>query len=432
MAQHDADPGRPPSNPGRQDDTDPGRQHDTDPGRQHDPDPGRYGSELRRHVDQRRLVELTSRLIAVDTRNPPGNEAPIAEEIRAALDDRTVRWRSLEPAPGRLSLIAQLRHPNGDDPRRPTLIVNGHLDVVPVNASAWRHDPFDPQVSDGRLYGRGSADMKGGIAAAVCALDALDAAGRSPACNLVFHLVADEERGGRWGTQALLEAGLIRGDACLVPEPTDLQLCVAERGLLHARIHVAGRPGHGSRPREGVSAIEHAAKVVLALHAAEFEGPEHPLLGRPTANVGTISGGSTLNTVAESCVVGVDRRVLPGATEASARAEIEQRIEGAGIDGLRYELEVDTFGEASEISPDDPWVKTVGEAVAAATGRRPGVTGMTFTTDARFVRNQAGIPTVVCGPGSIEQAHGDDEFVSVAQLVDAAAAFAELFAAFGA
>ncbi|MDE3204738.1 MAG: M20 family metallopeptidase [Acidobacteriota bacterium] len=387
-------------------------------------------ASLLEHVDVDRLVSLTSALVAVDTRNPPGNEAPIEEVVRSALDARTSHWRSIEPAPGRLSLVAELDHPAGPDPRRPTLIVNGHLDVVPVNAGAWSHDPFDPQVVDGRLYGRGTADMKGGIAAAICALDVLERAGRVPGCNLVFHLVADEERGGRLGTLALLEAGMIQGDACLVPEPTDLELCVAERGLLQARLHIAGRPGHGSRPREGVSAIEHAARVVLALHAADFGGDEHPLLGRPTANVGTISGGSAFNTVAESCVVGVDRRVLPGATAESTQAEIEALIEAAGVEGLRYQFELDTFGEASEMSAGDPWVKLVGDAVAAATGRPPGVIGMTFTTDARFVRNQAGIPAVVCGPGRIDQAHGDDEYVEVSSLAQAAAAFAELFASY--
>ena len=386
---------------------------------------------MREHVDQEQLVELTKSLVRIDTRNPPGNEAPIEEAARAALDGRAAAWQRIEPAPGRMSLVAEIAHPEGPNPSRPTLIVNGHLDVVPVNADAWSHDPFDPQVVDGRLYGRGTADMKGGIAAAICALDVLERAGQAAGCNLVFHLVADEERGGRWGTQALLEQGLIQGDACLVPEPTDLELCVAERGLMQARIHVAGRPGHGSRPRDGVSAIEHAAHLVLALHAADYGGEEHPLLGQPTANVGTIQGGQTFNTVAEACVVGVDRRLLPGATIESTQAEIEARIAAAGVEGLRYTFELDTFGEASEMSPGDPWVKQVGDAVARAQGRMPGVIGMTFTTDARFVRNQAGIPAVVCGPGKIDQAHTDDEYVDVDRLVDAAAAYAELFASYG-
>jgi len=385
---------------------------------------------MRGHVDAGRLVELTKQLVAVDTRNPPGGEAPIEQVLRDALASRRASWTRLEPAPGRVSLVAELPHPEGPRPGRPRLIVNGHLDVVPVNAAAWTHDPFDPTVVDGRLYGRGSADMKGGVAAAIAALDALDRAGVAPACDVTFHLVADEERGGRLGTQALLERGLVRGDACLVPEPTDLDLCVAERGLWQARIHVFGRPGHGSRPREGVSAIEHAARLVLALHAADFGGEEHHLLGRPTANVGTIEGGSAFNTVAETCVLGVDRRVLPGATAESTEAEIVRRIDQAGVEGLRYRIELDTFGEASEMPPDDPWVKQVGEAVVRATGRVPSVIGMPFTTDARFVRNQAGIPAVVCGPGRIDQAHGDDEFVEVDRLVDAAATYAELLACY--
>ena len=389
-------------------------------------------SPVREHVDADKVVALTSDLVRVDTRNPPGNEAPIEETVVKALAHRDPSWTKVEPEPGRVSLIAEVPHPEGPGAKRPVLIVNGHLDVVPVNAAAWSRGPFDPHVEDGKLYGRGTADMKGGIAAAICALDALERAGVAPSCDLVFHFVADEERGGRVGTKALLEQGFIRGDACLIPEPTDLQLCVAERGLLQALIRVEGRPGHGSRPREGVSAIEHAAKVVLALHAADFGDPEHPLLGRPTANVGTIAGGTTFNTVAETCVIGLDRRLLPGATLGGTEAGIRKLIDSAGVPDLRYEFEVDMFGEASEMPASDPFAVLVGEAVTKATGAVPDAIGMTFTTDARFVRNQAGIPAVVCGPGSVAQAHGNDEYVAVDSLVAATAAFAELYAMFGA
>ena len=382
---------------------------------------------MRDHVDVDRLVELTSALVAVDTRNPPGNERAIEGVVRDALDPFGARWQEVEPAPDRLSLVATVAHPDESGPR-PTLVVNGHLDVVPVKADQWSTDPFVPTLRDGRLYGRGTADMKGGVAAAIHALDVLARAGRAPAWDVVFHLVADEEVGGALGTRALLDAGLIRGDACLVPEPTGLAVCVAERGLLQAEVTVHGVPGHGSRPRDAVSAIEHAASVVLALHAADFGGPDHPLLGRPSANVGTIQGGSGVNTVAEACRLGVDRRVLPGATAESTVGELRARIDAAGVEGLRYDLDVLVFGEASELRADHPWAAQVRAAVAAATGAEPATIGMSFTTDARFVRNQAGIPAVVCGPGEVAQAHTTDEFVAVGQLADAAAAFAELFA----
>ena len=274
--------------------------------------------------------------------------------------------------------------------------------------------------------------MKGGLAAAVSALSTLEAAGTERACDLVFQFVADEERGGALGTRSLLDAGLLMGDACLVPEPTSLAVCVAERGLLQGRIVIKGRPAHGSRPREGVSAVEHAARVVLALHAADFGGPAHPLLGVPTANVGTLHGGTTVNVVAEQAHVGFDRRLLPGVGLEEALAGLRTRIEAAGVKGLDYEIEVDDFGEGSEMEAGHPFAELARRAVAAVTGHQPATIGMTFTTDARFLRNQAGIPAVVCGPGDIAQAHGTDEWVSVNQLVDATAAYAELYRSFGA
>ena len=277
--------------------------------------------------------------------------------------------------------------------------------------------------------------MKGGIAAAICALHTLRRQGIDPAtdlpCHVAFHLVADEERGGKWGTEVLVAQDRYAGvAACIVPEPTNLDVCVAERGLLVAHMTTLGRPAHGSRPREGVSAIETAAKAVLTLHAGDFGDPDHPLLGRPTCNIGEVHGGSGHNTVAESCRVTIDRRLLPGMTLDDALAAVRARLETIDDPDLRYELEVETFGEASEMAAEHPVAAQVGRAIAEATGRRPDVIGMPFTTDARFVRNQAGVPAVVCGPGRIDQAHVNDEYVEVSALVDATAAYATFLAGF--
>ncbi len=384
------------------------------------------------HVDVDQLIDLTGSLIAVATPNPPGNEAAAAGVLRDALAPWQPSWTEVEPSPGRLSLIARLDFANGAATlARPTLIVNGHVDVVPVVPERWARDPFRPAVVDGRLYGRGSADMKGGIAAAICALSTLESSGYRPACDIVFQFVADEERGGGLGTRVLMESGLLQGDACLVPEPTSLAICVAERGLLQGEILVKGRPAHGSRPRDGTSAIEHAARIALALHAADFGGPEHPLLGRPTANIGTLHGGSAVNVVAEEAKVGFDRRILPGTSYEAAVSGLRDRISAAGLGGTGYEIEVSDYGEGSEMSPDHPFAQLVRQCVAEATGRVPPTIGMTFTTDARFLRNQGGIPAVVCGPGDVAQAHGIDEWASVDQLVDATAAYAELYRSFG-
>ena len=382
------------------------------------------------HVDQDRLLELTKALVAVDTTFPPGNEAALRDLLHDALARWSPHWQEHEVSPGRPSFIASLPPGGAGATGRPALIVNCHTDVVPVVASRWSRPPFQPVAEDGKLYGRGTADMKGGLAAAVCALDALAAAGEEPACDIVFHFVPDEERGGAVGTRALSDAGLIRGDACLVPEPTSLAVCVAERGLAQGYITIKGRPGHGSRPREGVSAVEHAAQVTLALHAADFGGPEHALLGKPTANVGTIEGGSALNVVAEHARVGFDRRILPGVTFDGAVSGLEERMKAAGLGAVDYDIEIEDFGEGSEMPADHSFASLVRRCVAQATGREAPVIGMTFTTDARFVRNQNGIPAVVCGPGNIAQAHGIDEWVEVSQLVEATLAFARLYQAF--
>jgi succinyl-diaminopimelate desuccinylase len=370
---------------------------------------------------------MTQALVAVDSRNPPGDERRAAEVARSLLEPLGCTFETVEPAPGRVSLIARL---DNDRPGAPTLIVNGHLDTVPVNVAGWTRDPFGGEVADGRLWGRGAADMKGGIAAAVEAVHAVRRAGHLP-CNLVFHLVADEEQGGRWGTRVLAESGRVVGDACLVPEPTSLAACIAERGLVNLNVTLHGTPAHASEPRRGVSAIEKAAKVVLAVHGADF-GHRHPLLGSTSANAGTIAGGSGSNVVAERCEVLIDHRVVPGQTEADAVEDVRRLIDAIDDPDLRYSLETVVFGEASEIPPEHPWVGCVRSAIASVRGGTAPLVGMTFATDARFVRNQAGIPAVVCGPGGIEQAHIDDEFVDIDALVDAAAVYASLYAGFDA
>src|SRR5437879_1783831 len=164
------------------------------------------------HVDRDAVIDLTAALVRIDTRNPPGNERAAADACRQALTPFGATFTEVEPAPGRTSLVAAVGDP---DDGRPTLIVNGHLDVVPINAEQWTRDPFGAEIDkdEGRMYGRGTADMKGGVAAAICALNALQRAGVEPACNVVFQLVADEARGGALGTAVMAAKARIRGDA---------------------------------------------------------------------------------------------------------------------------------------------------------------------------------------------------------------------------
>jgi acetylornithine deacetylase/succinyl-diaminopimelate desuccinylase family protein len=381
---------------------------------------------MRDLVDVDRLVDATRALVAADSQNPPGRERAAVDVARGFLEGLGAELTEVEPLPGRPSLIGVVGA--GD---RPTLIVNGHLDTVPFEAGAWTHDPLGGEVADGRIWGRGTADMKGGIAAAIEAVHvarrACGGADRLP-CDVVFHLVADEETGGAQGTKVLLERGLIAGDACIDPEPTSMHVSIAERGLLQAAVTVTGVPAHASEPHRGDSAIERAARLVLALQGADY-GEEHPLLGRPSSNVGIIEGGTGINVVAERCTLKVDRRVLPGATAAGALESVRRKIETADPTA-NYELETLVFGEASELPADDAFLARFQDAYRSALGREGEIIGMQFTTDARFVRNQALIPAVVCGPGDLDQAHRVDESVAIDALVDATVVYAQLLASF--
>jgi acetylornithine deacetylase/succinyl-diaminopimelate desuccinylase family protein len=375
-------------------------------------------------VDTRRCVDLATAMIQCDTRNPPGTESRIIPLLSDVMRGLGATVEIFEPEPGRPSLLARY---GACDRSRPVLLVNGHIDVVPVDESEWTVPPFAGVVRGDNLMGRGACDMKGGIAAAIEGLRACLDARVELDTDIAFHLVADEETGGRCGTAALLAADLIAADAAVVPEPSELGVCIAERGVLFARIEVFGRAGHGSDPASARSAVADAALVTQALHLADFGGATHPLLGRPTCNVGTIHGGSAPNIVASSCVLEVDRRVLPGQTSEQAIASLRAVIDEIG--GIAYEIGVLGFAEASELPAEDPFVSYMQDVCGGPAGPAP-VRGLFLGTDARFLRNQLSIPPVIYGPGSMKVAHAADEFVPIAELTASARSFATLFSTF--
>ncbi|UNB52548.1 M20 family metallopeptidase [Mycolicibacterium sp. YH-1] len=374
-------------------------------------------------IDADRLVGLVKDLIRLDSSNPPGGESEVARHLAGVMEDLGARVELISAGDGRDSVVATVA---GKDPTR-TLAVNGHIDVVPVTGQTWTRDPFTPEVRGDRLYGRGACDMKGGIGAAIEAIRALRDHDSLPSTNVAFHLVADEETGGIFGTQWLMDRGHLAADACLVPEPTGLHVGVAERGALFARITVHGRGGHGSVPDSGVSAVAGAARVVDALHLRDF-GVEHPLLGRTTCNVGKISGGAAPNVIAESCVIEVDRRLLPGASRDSAVKELLDVVESLDLP-VDIDAEAIVFVEASEIDRAHPVVEWI-DQIARSVRTDSEIVGSMLGSDARFYRNALSIPTVLLGPGDIAQAHTADEWVSLTDLTDAAHIYLRAFQSF--
>ena len=371
---------------------------------------------------------LAGRLIEFETENPPGNEGPAIEQLTRVLDDWGFDTQVYFTDFGRSNLVAQI----GWGKRKRRLILNGHLDVVPAGDHAsWRRPPYIASLEDGRLYGRGSADMKGGVAAMMWGVRLVTLAGIEPQdAEVVLHLVSDEETGGLQGTEWLIGHVPFEAEAAIVGEPTDLNVVVAGKGALWSRLTVKGKPAHGSVPHLGVNAIEKMARLIVRLGDLELPG-DHPLLGGATLNVGTITGGSKINVVADSCSIEVDRRVLPGETKETVEAEFRRAIETLGRqEDADAAMEVTLFAEPFEIDPDQRIVRAALSAVEAVTGDSRQPKGARGFTDARFYAGQCGMPAIILGPGSISQAHTANEFVWVSQLRDAAVIYALIIADF--
>ncbi|HYW51044.1 MAG TPA: ArgE/DapE family deacylase [Gemmatimonadaceae bacterium] len=370
---------------------------------------------------------LTETLVRVDSRNPtlvPGapGESACAHVLAEVLGGWGFRLEWQDVRDGRANLIARIGTP---EPGAPVLMFNGHLDVVGVDGMT--HAPFAPVIRDGLLYGRGSCDMKAGVAAMCVA--AWQAAQRPMRGEIIVAAVIDEEFESL-GTRDMLERG-VRADVAVVTEPTRLAICPAHRGFVWLEFTFAGRAAHGSRYDLGVDAIQHAAMVLTALDRMQHSllvTRTHPLLGRASLHASTIQGGVGWSTYPDQCTLRVERRTVPGETTASVLHEVELLLAELhrAEPQLMVSVRVDTAQGPSNVSPDAPLVQRLAQAHLAVGGHLPPVEGLSAWTDAALL-NDAGIPAVCFGPGDIALAHAATEYVPLAEI-DAATAVLTAFA----
>jgi len=378
---------------------------------------------LHRFIRKKELVDLTIQLIQTPTENPPGNEKGAAQLLKPFLSKMGFRIKTVLSPKGRWNLLAEKRWGKGGR----KLIFNGHLDVVPAgNPSQWTYPPFQGNLRRGKIYGRGSSDMKSGIASFLQALSTIERS-KIPLHQgaVLLHLVSDEESHGHQGMGFLAQREQIQGDAALVGEPTDLQPVIAQKGALWLRILTLGKSAHGSKPHLGVNAIEKMTTLVKRLHSIPLE-KEHPLLGRPTLSIGTIQGGTKINIVPDRCDIEVDRRLLPGEKKEEVLGEIKDVLDSLQSQDplFQYRMQEIDFAEPSEVDPDEEIVKIGAEAIRTVTGRKPMLRGFSGFTDSRFYVNACHIPTLIFGPGGVDQSHTTDESVEVDALVHAAHIYA--------
>ena len=336
-------------------------------------------------------------------------EAEIAAAVAAAMRGIGMDVQATEVAPGRPNVVGVLE---GRAAGR-SLLLCGHLDTVGV---AGMPAPFDPVVRDGRLYGRGAQDMKGGLAAMLGAARALARAGGLARGRLVVAAVVDEEYASL-GAEALVKGA--RADAAVVGEPTDLQIAIGHQGFSWVEVEAAGRAAHGSRPREGRDAILAMGRVLSRLEALDRElqsRPAHPVLGTASLHASIIHGGRELSTYTDRCVLQLERRTLCGEPPDAALAEVESILAACRGENAEVGLAARAlFARPPYETPPEHALPRLLEAALSRLGRPALRAGMTFWTDAAIL-GHAGIPSVVFGPGG-RGLHGLEEYVRIDEVL---------------
>ncbi len=348
------------------------------------------------------LPSVNNTMLPAD--HPRAGEQRVAEFVaaNAARAGLEMEWQKVFP--GRSNLLARLTPAAGV---RQRVLLAPHFDTV----NAMNEKQFIPVMKGGRIYGRGACDTKGSVAAMLTALTEVARSGPRPqATEIVFCGLVDEEA-GQGGSRALAASGLKAGLA-IVGEPTRLQVVTAHKGNLWLRLETKGRAAHGARPELGRNAVLEMARIVELLetkYAARLRRRRHPLLGHGTVNVGTIAGGIQPNIVPAHCSITIDRRTLPGETEAGVRRELKSLLREHR---LRATLANTKAGPCLPLETN-PRLPLVREFLRVAGGARP--KGADYFCDASVLA-RAGIPSIVFGPGDIAQAHTDDEWISAAAL----------------
>ncbi|HEV2357016.1 MAG TPA: M20/M25/M40 family metallo-hydrolase [bacterium] len=385
-----------------------------------------------RAVDDGYTLDLARRLVRVPSVYRPGipeateaaSAALLAEELRRL--DLAVHVE--DAGPGRPNVIADL--PGGPGP---VLIFEGHTDVVTEgNAAAWSVPPFGGEIRDGRLYGRGAADMKAGIAAAIGAVRALRDAGVRLAGTVRLAIVADEE-GMMLGIKSFIGNGWAEGAAgAIVCEPEDNAICLVQKGAMRALARFEGRMAHGAMPKSGRNPIPAAAAFVREAGALEARyvarHGRHALLGEPSITPTLLRAGepAQLNVMHADAVVGLDIRTIPGQADAAIRADLVAAAASAAAatPGCRSEVEVIETRPWTETDPHAAIAVAVAAACRRVQGRAPRFAGVPGATDGTFLHAWAHVPIVTIGPGDVTIPHQVDEFVRVADVAQACRIYA--------
>lgn len=379
-------------------------------------------------VAPRELVLTLKELVKIDSVNPllvPGGagEAEIAAFVANFLDGIGLEVELCEVEEGRPNVIGVLRGKGS----APSLILNGHMDTVGIEGMV---DPFVPRVDGNRLYGRGSADMKGGLASILHAVKAVVDSGIELSGDLIVASVVDEEYTSL-GTERLMDS--FHGDGAVVCEGTGLEIGVAHKGFVWLEVVTHGKAAHGSRPDEGVDAIAKMGSFLFELDdfaKRVLSRRSHELLGSPSLHASVISGGKELSTYPDLCRLKLERRTIPGEDVVLVQSEILSILERLSQTDSKFKADLRTIFSRGpfNVSAEEMVVRSLGKAIRKVSGREPKHIGSHGWLDSEIIQN-SGVPTTIFGPGG-EGMHSTNEYVYIDQVVEAAMILSQLIVDF--
>lgn len=377
--------------------------------------------------DKHEVVNLTAQLIKINSENPINDESEVVTFLTNKLDQWDISYMLHDVQKGRQNIIATLQGKR----ERPPLIYIAHMDTVPAG-EGWTKKPFEPVIEEGKLFGRGACDMKGGLAAALHALKRVKELAVEPPGDLIVIATVDEEGPGMMGAAKLIEDGYIPQDSLVIaPEPSNLEIVRVHKGVIWYELIAYGKMSHGGNADRGIDANHALAEAIVELksvvHAIPFE---HDIVGKAMVSIGKISGGEKTNVVPAYARAEVDLRIIPPFTVDDANKMIAKAVNRAiaRVPGSR--IEVNNLGLQRgpvETPIESSVVQSLIKTHREVKGSDPGITGFTAYTDAGLISLQMKHKnSVVYGPGSLQQAHSIDEWIDIEQLTLCADIFTKL------
>ena len=378
-------------------------------------------------ISKKEILQLAQELVQSPSVNPPGETRECAEIVSNKLKKDKIDVQIIEGKKGASNVVARLQGKRSGK----VLLLNGHLDVVPPGAD-WTGDPFSGEIRDNKIYGRGTCDMKSGIASMIAAMIGFKRSGIPFNGEILFMGVADEETGSEFGTVYLLQNNIgSNADFAIVGEPTSMRVELGNRGLRWIDVTFRGRSCHAGRPQLGINPIVYAAKFIEAIQSMKFGNRNDAFeISSPTIAVTMVKGGSKINVIPERCDLSIDRRMLPGEKTETVMDELQRMLDPILEEekGPHAEMKVrPAHWDPYLISRDEQVAQATIKSFKRVTGREPEILAKSACTDGSHLFHLRGIPAVIFGPGNEYLSHKADECVEIEDIVLATHIYISIF-----